>query len=267
LSKSAISRLVDRVKSLCAQWRQRPLAEERCVSLELDALALRVRLAQKVVTAPVLVALGVRGDGQKGVLDLERRTSDATTAWQGLLEGLSARGLRRPRRSVIDGNPGLRTAGETTWPGVAVQRCTVHTRRKVDRQAPKQAVEASRTDSHAIVSAETLNAARHAYRAFLSTWRARAPKVAESLEEAGEDLLTCSRFPRSQGKSLRTTNAIERVNGEFRRRVKTQGALPTAQVAELLLCGLILSGQIRMRRIDGWRDPVPDAAEEAPRAA
>lgn len=60
---------------------------------------------------------------------------------------------------------------------------------------------------------------------------------------------------------------IERLNGEFRRRVKTQGALPTAQAAELLLFGLITSGQIRMRRIDGWRDLAPDAAEDAPRAA
>ena len=66
--------------------------------------------------------------------------------------------------------------------------------------------------------------------------------------------MTFYRFPNSQWKSLRTTNAIERLNGEFRRRVKTQGFLPSAQAAELLLFGLIISGQIRMRRIDGWQD-------------
>jgi transposase-like protein len=267
LSKSAISRLVGRMKSLFEQWRQRSLAAERCVYLYLDAMALRVRLAQKVVPAPVLVALGIRADGQKVVLDLELLTSEATTAWQGFLEGLSARGLRRPRLCVIDGNPGLRAAVETTWPGVAVQRCTVHKRRKLERHAPTHAVEEIRTDDHEIVYAETLGAARQAYRAFLSTWRARAPQGVESLEEAGEDLLTCSRFPKSQWNSRRTTNAIERFNGEFRRRVKTQGALPTTQAAELLLFGLVTSGQIRMRRIDGWRDLAPDAAEEAPRAA
>ncbi len=267
LSKSAISRLVGRMKSLFEAWRQRALAQDRCVYLYLDAVALRVRLAQKVVTAPVLVALGVRANGQKVVLDLEVLTSEATIAWQGLLEGLSARGLRRPRLCVIDGNPGLRAAVETTWPGVAVPRGTVHKLRNLERHAPKHAIEEIRTDYHAIVYAETLSAARHAYRAFLGKWRARAPKVVESLEEAGEDLLTFYRFPRSQWKSLRTTNAIERFNGEFRRRVKTQGALPTAQAAELLLFGLITSGQIRMRRIDGWRDLAPDAAEEAPQAA
>jgi transposase-like protein len=92
------------------------------------------------------------------------------------------------------------------------------------------------------------------------------PKVVASLEEAGEELLTCSRFHASQWKCLRSTNAIERLNEEFRRRVKTQGALPTAQAAELLLFGLILSGQIRMRRINGWRD-LTAVAEEAPQAA
>jgi len=81
-----------------------------------------------------------------------------------------------------------------------------------------------------------------------------APKVVVSLEEAGEELLTFYRFPKSLWKSLRTTNAIERLNGEFRRRVKTQNSLPDARAAERLLFGLILSGQIQMRRIDGWRE-------------
>ena len=75
-----------------------------------------------------------------------------------------------------------------------------------------------------------------------------------SLEEVGEELLTFYRFPNSQWKSLRTTNAIERLNGEFRRRVKTQSSLPDARAAERLLFGLICSGQIQMRRIDGWSD-------------
>ncbi len=178
------------MKSLVEPWRQRPLTAARGVALDLDAVARRVRLAQQVVTASVLVALGVRVDGQQGGLDLERLTSVATPAWQGLLEGLSARGLRRPRRCVIDGPPGWRAAGEATWPGVTGPRGPVHTLpgtrlAGVERHAPTQAVEEIRTDDHAIVYAEPLHATRHAYRAFLSQWRARAPQVAESLEEAG----------------------------------------------------------------------------------
>lgn len=253
LSKSAVSRLVGRLKALFEDWRRRSLEQERLRILYLDAIALRVRLAQKVVSAPVLVALGVRADGQKTVLDLELLTSESTAAWGGLVAGLRARGLRRPPLCVIDGSPGLRAAVEASWPGVAVQRCTVHKLRNLERHVPRHALEEVRTDYHRIVYAESLPAAHQAYRAFVAKWAKLAPKVAESLQEAGEELLTFYRFPRSQWKALRTTNAIERLHGEFRRRVKTQGSLPNAQAAELLLFGLLTSGQVRMRRIDGWQ--------------
>lgn len=261
LSKSAISRLVGRLKELFDRWRKQDLGKEKIRVLYLDAIALRVRIAQKVVSVPVLVALGVRGDGEKVVLDLELLTSESTEAWGGLMAGLIGRGMKRPRLCIIDGNKGLRAAVETHWPGIAVQRCTVHKLRNLERHVPKHAIEEVRTDYHQIVYADSLEAARRAYSEFMVKWTKRAPKVAASLEEAGKELLTFYQFPESQWKSLRTTNAIERLNGEFRRRVKTQGSLPNAQAAELLLFGLLSSGQIRMRRMDGWRElnQIPDA--------
>jgi putative transposase len=111
-----------------------------------------------------------------------------------------------------------------------------------------------KSDYHRIINAESFEQGSKAYRDFVAKWEKLAPKVGLSLEEAGEELLTFYRFPNSQWKSLRTTNAIERLNREFPRRVKTQGSLPSAQAAELLMFGLIISGQIRMRRIDGWQD-------------
>ena len=99
-----------------------------------------------------------------------------------------------------------------------------------------------------------LDEGRKAYREFILKWKKLAPKVAVSLEEGGQELLTFYSFPKSQWKSLRTTNVIERLNGEFRRRVKTQGSLPDALAAERLLFGLLISGQIHMRRINGWKE-------------
>jgi transposase-like protein len=81
--------------------------------------------------------------------------------------------------------------------------------------------------------------------------------VVRSLREGGDELLTFFRFPKAQWKPLRTTNVIERLHGEFRRRVKTQGALPTEDAAVVLLFSLVASGQIRLRRIDGWRKLAP----------
>lgn len=254
LSKSAISRLVGRLKVLFTEWRKSDLGKERIVMLYLDAIALRVRIARKVVSVPVLVAVGVRTDGHKVVLDMELLASESTDSWSGLIAGLVERGLRRPRLCIIDGNKGLRAAVETHWPGIAVQRCTVHKLRNLERYVPKHAIEEVRTDYHRIVYADSLDSASRANDEFIAKWSKLAPKVAASLEEAGDELLTFYRFPKTQWKSLRTTNAIERLHGEFRRRVKTQGSLPNAQAAELLLFGLLVSGQIRMQRINGWQE-------------
>ena len=108
LSKSAISRVVGRLQGLFTEWRQRSLKEEAVVFVYLDAIALRVRIANRVVSAPVLVALGVKADGQKAVLDLELLQSESGECWGGFVEGLVGRGLKRPRLVIIDGNKGLR---------------------------------------------------------------------------------------------------------------------------------------------------------------
>jgi transposase-like protein len=134
-----------------------------------------------------------------------------------------------------------------------VQRCGVHKLRNLERKAPKHALAEIRADFHRIVYAESAAAARTAYTAFERTWSTRCPGVIRSLQEGGEELLTFFQFPKRQWKTLRTTNVIERLNEEFRRRVKTQGALPTEDAALVLLFGLVVSGQIRLRRLDGWR--------------
>lgn len=254
LSKSAISRLVGRLEALFSQWRSRSLASEAVVVVYLDAIALRVRIAKKVISVPVLVGLGVKGDGHKMILDLELFQSESSSCWEGFVEGLISRGLKAPQLAIIDGNKGLRSALGKNWPSTLVQRCTVHKLRNLERYAPRHAIEEIKSDYHKIVYAESLEQANSAQRDFISKWKKLAHKVVVSLEEAGDELLTFYRFPKSQWKVLRTTNAIERLNGEFRRRVKTQSSLPDARAAERLLFGLIISGQIQMRRIDGWQD-------------
>jgi len=89
--------------------------------------------------------------------------------------------------------------------------------------------------------------------AFERTWVKRCPGVVTSLREGGNELFTFFTFPKEQWKTLRSTNVIERLHGEFRRRVKTQGSLPSEHAALILLFSLVASGQIKLRRIDGWR--------------
>jgi putative transposase len=98
-------------------------------------------------------------------------------------------------------------------------------------------------------------------KAFLRKWRLRHRAAADSLEEAGDKLFAFTRLPPSQWKSARTTNAIERLHEEFKRRVKTQTILPSADTAAMLFWALLASGQIRMRKVDGWQslaNPIAD---------
>src|SRR5437016_9501098 len=207
----------------------------------------------KVVSVPVLGVVGVLADGGKQLLALELCGGESFEAWKGCLDDLVARGLLPPVLCLIDGNAGLLRAVGLVWPRAAVQRCCVHKLRNLERKAPKHALAAIRDDFHRIVYATSADAARTAYTAFERAWGKRCPGVVTSLREGGDELLTFFRFPKTQWKTLRTTNVIERLHEEFRRRVKTQGSLPTEDAALVLLFSLVASGQIKLRRIDGWR--------------
>ena len=214
LSKSAVSRVIATLKDGLAAWRTRSLAD-------LDVIYVYL-VRWRVV-------------------------------WKGCLDDLVARGLRAPVLAIIDGNAGLRCAVGLVWPRAAIQRCCVHKLRNLARKAPQHALAEIRDDFHRIVYAANADAARTAYAAFERAWTKRCPGVVTSLREGGDELLTFFRFPKAQWKTLRTTNTIERLHEEFRRRVETQGSLPNEDAAIVLLFSLVASGQIKLRRIDGWR--------------
>lgn len=261
LSKSAVSRVVARVKAQFLVWQQRSLAEERYAVLFLDGFHLRVRLAGRVVTVPVLAALGVTETGQKQLVALHLATTEATTSWGGLLGDLQRRGLPAPLLVVTDGHAGLKKALEA-WPAVRVQRCTTHKGRNLDDACPVHARPELRRDYHRIIFAADGLAARAAYDAFVKKWTTLCPPVVRSLEEAGHDLLTFYSFPQGMWKSLRTTNALENLNREFRRRTKTQASFSTEAAALTVLFGLVAVGQIVFRKIDGHEELAAFLAKE-----
>jgi len=253
VGKNVVSRLVQRLRRHLEAWKARSLQETSYVYLYLDATNLNVRILGRVRKVPVLVALGVRLDGQKEILAMEPQMREREDSWKEVLDSLVRRGFNRPALVVIDGHAGLRAAVDTTWPGVRIQRCTVHKLRNLEMYCLKDQYPQVKRDFHEIVNAVSRETAEAAYKKFVRTWEARAPKVARSLEEAGAELLTFYDFPWEQWKGLRTTNPIERLNLEFKRRVKTQGSLPHEDSAVLLLFGLLASGQLRFKKITGWQ--------------
>jgi transposase-like protein len=214
-SKSAVSRVVARVKDLFTTWQQRPLTDERYAVLFLDALHLRVRLAGRVISVPVLAALGVTEDGQKQLVALQLAAAEATASWSGLLADLQRRGLAAPLLVVTDGHAGLKKALEA-WPTVQVQRCTTHKGRNLEDACPVHARPELRRDYHRIIYAPDGLAARAAYDSCLKKWTTLCAPVARSLEEAG---LACSR----------STDSRRRCGSRCARRMKlTRNFFPDA---------------------------------------
>jgi len=254
LSRSAISRIVARLRALFTAWQSRDLSGENLAVLYLDGIYLPVRLARRVVRVPVLVALGVREDGQKVLMAMQLVGGETTAGWAALIAELARNGLAAPALAVADGNPGLLRALREAWPTTKIQRCTRHKWENLKAHAPKHAHGELKRDYDAIVMAADGATARRAYIAFVRKWTPLCAAAVRSLEEAGNELLTYYRFPRSQWKCLRTTNPLERLNGEFRRRTKTQGSFRDETSAMVLLWGLVAFGQIVLRKIDGWKD-------------
>jgi len=252
LSKSAVSRVVTRLQVSYQAWRTRALVDEPIAYLFLDGQRIRVHAGGRVTWCSVLMALGIRADGEKVVLALRVVGGEQTAAWASLLEELTSRGLGRPELVISDGSQGAEAALQATWPGIAHQRCLVHTLRNLVAGVPRALRAAVVRDVRMITAAPTPAAVQAAVAAFRRTWARRWSAAVVSLDEAGPGLTAFTAFPSAQWKSLRTTNAIERIFGEFRRRVKTQGALPSAEAILTVLWGTLASGGIRLRKLDGY---------------
>jgi putative transposase len=253
VSKDVVSRAWRKVKVDWEAWCARSLAGEAIVRLILDGTVVKARIDRKATAISVLVAIGVRRDGQKILLAIRNMGGESTAAWRAFLGDLDARGLKAPDFVVVDGAPGLEAALAELWADVPIQRCTVHKHRNLLAHAPKSLHDELTEDYRDMVYAETRAAIEQRRKAFLRKWRLKCPAVADSLEEAGDRLFTFTRLDPSQWKSARTTNAIERLHEEFRRRIKTQAVLPDAETAPMLFWALLASGQIVMRKVDGWQ--------------
>jgi putative transposase len=253
VGKDTVSRVWRKVKSDWDAWNARSLAGEPIVRLILDGTVVRVRLDRKATAISLLVVIGVRADGQKVLLAVKAMGGESTDAWRAVLDDLIRRGLRRPEFLIVDGAVGLEAAIAAVWDGVPVQRCTVHKHRNLLAHAPERLHEEITADYNDMIYAATCEEIATRRKAFLRKWRLKHKAVADSLQEAGDRLFTFTRLPPSQWRSVRTTNAIERLHEEYKRRIKTQTVLPSADTAAMLFWALLASGQINMRKVDGWQ--------------
>jgi putative transposase len=175
--------------------------------------------------------LGVAENGQKCLLQLRLAGSEATVTWGAVVADLQQRNLAAALLRVVDGNGGLKNASKQ-WDGVRIQRCTTHKLENLKAHCPPHARAEMKRDYDRLIYADDGLSARAAYDAFVKKWTTPCPPVAASLQEAGLELLTFYAFPKETWKSIRTTNTIENLNREFRRRTKTQASFCTEARAD-----------------------------------
>jgi transposase-like protein len=251
VSRSMVGRCLRRLRPQWESWEQRDLSKDRIIRVILDALSVPVRMDGTGHRLSILVALGITASGERFVLSMKDMGGESTEAWLVMVRDLEARGVKAPELCIVDGCPGLDAAISQVWPKCLIQRCTVHKERNLLSYAPPAMHEELKADYKEMVYAPDAQAALRLRSQFLAKWHAKCPKVAKSLREAGDKLFTFLRFPPLQWRSIRTTNSIERLNEEFRRRIKIQGCTHSGESVCLLLWAMLASGILPYRKVEG----------------
>lgn len=225
VSAGTVSAVAKSLDAAVAAFHRRPLKDCYQV-LMLDGVVLSRKTGAGALRRPVLVALGLRPDGRKEIIDYRLATGESAAQWELFLSDLFRRGLTGERLEMVcvDGGQGLLAALPAIYLNVPVQRCWAHKIRNILNKVRKADQPAVKRDLHAIMNAETLPKARAAARRFADRWQADYEKAVRCLRNDLDELLTCWRYlTLEQRKKVRTTNAIERRFREVRRRTRPMG--------------------------------------------
>lgn len=240
ISKSQVSRLCEEIDERVKTFLDRPI-EGDWPYLWIDATYLKVRQNGRIVSVAVIVAVGVNTDGRREVLGMDIGPSEAETFWTGFLRKLARRGLRGVKLVISDAHEGIKAAVSkvltATW-----QRCRVHFMRNALAHAGKNG---RRVVSAFIATAFAQNdadAARRQWRAVADQLRPKMTKLAAFMDDAEADVLAYMSFPAPHRAKLHSTNPLERLNGEIKRRTEVVGIFPNEE-AVLRLVGAILLEQ------------------------
>lgn len=241
ISKDAVSRIAGRFDDVFAEWRTRQLDRERTYPyLYLDATYLKARWAGAVRDVALLVAVGVTDEGFREVLAVEAAVGERTETWRGLLQGLNERGLRGVRLVISDDHDSIKSAVKVELPGAAWQRCVVHLQRNVLAHVPQTEAGAVAADLKVVFQAGRRETAETLAAAFSERYGTLYPKAVASLARGLDEALTYTAFPSSHHRLIRTTNGVERVFAEVKRRTRVVGVFPSDQSAETLATAVLL---------------------------
>jgi putative transposase len=241
ISKSEVSRLCASLDAQTEAFRTRRL-DDAYPYIWLDARYEHVREDHRVQAMAVVVADGVRADGVREVLGVDVGLSEDVVLWRAFLQGLVARGLRGVKLVISDAHVGLKQAIKEVFLGAAWQRCRVHFMRNILARVPKQAQAMVAATVRTIFEQPNRAAAETQLLVVIETLQARFPQVVQLLEEAEGEILTCYDFPAEHRRQIYSTNPLERLNKELKRRSAVVGIFPN-RGAVMRLFGALLAEQ------------------------
>jgi transposase-like protein len=239
VSASFVSNLTKTLDPSVRAFHERPL-EDRYLYLFFDGIVLKGKEALGAKKRVILVAYGIRTDGHKELIDFITQGSESEDAWKTLLDNLYRRGLLGLHTQLIitDGSKGLHAALETVYPRIKHQRCWVHKLRNVANKLRRKIQAACLAEAKSIYLAESRRQAVKRFHRWAARWRRKAPNAVACLEQDLEQLLTFFDCPREHHTKIRTTNAIERIFREVRRRTRPISCFTNDASIDRILYGL-----------------------------
>lgn len=240
VGKDAVSRIASRLEEQQKEWRERSLKEKSYPYLYLDATYLKVRWGARVTSMALLVCVGVDEEGFREVLAVEVAGSEKGAAYASLLRGLLDRGLKGVKLVISDDHEGIKAAVAGELPGVDWQRCVVHFERNVLAHVPASSMAEVAEDLKAIFKVRRQKTARALAEEFVELYARRFPKAVTVFEAGIEDALTYLGYPGSHHARIRTTNILERLFKEVKRRTRVVGVFPNETSAATLATEIVL---------------------------
>jgi len=249
LSHEEVSKANRELTGAVEKWRNRDLSQEKIKYIFVDGVIFKMRVAGSIENTPVLVAIGVTETGAKLVLGLQSGDKESAANWREFFRDLKRRGLdgAAVRLGIMDGLAGLEKVFEEEFPTAKVQRCQVHVARNVLAKAPHKVKKEVADDLRSIFYASSKEKAKGFYRSFQEKWDKEIPSAVKSLTQSLDACLTFFNFPEEEWISLRTTNIIERLNKEFKRRTKPMEIVAGENACYRLLTFISLKMELSWR--------------------
>lgn len=241
VSATTVSTITKRLDGLVTSYHNRRLEDEYKYVI-FDGINVNTKSPVYKVRRVVLVAYGIKGDGKREIIDFQlAKHGESENAWQSFLNSLYWRGLKgeKLKMAVIDGNKGLRSALDFVYPTVLIQRCWVHKMRNVAKRLPEKVREECISEARSIYSQEEYNDAVYSFKKWAYKWRQIVPDAVKCIEEDLEELLNFYKQPFQLWKKLRTTNIIERVFREVRRRTRPMSCFNNRESVERIIFAIL----------------------------